>query len=238
MPEQYARRVTLSVSIAGHDVASAFAPYLLDFTYQDNISGKADEVRLALHNRDGRFSGEWALKKGLPVTATIVCNDWEEPGADLSLPCGSFKIDEVELAGPPEKISIKAVSADLNGPLRDTRKTRAWENTTLAAVAGQIAGENGLSLFYQGPDHSFERQDQRNESDLAFLNRIAKDRGCHCKAHNGKLALFDAEMAESMGPSLTIKKSGDMYSPKSYSFKVSSSQTAYSGARATYTDPK
>lgn len=235
---EYARRVVLSVSIAGHDVASAFAPYLLDFSYKDNIGGKADEVQLSLHNRDGKFTGEWMLKKGLPVDASIVCTDWEGPGGTISLPCGSFKIDEVELSGPPEKISIKAVSADLTGPLRDTKKTRAWENTSLSGVAGQIAGENGLSLFYQAPDHSFQRQDQRNESDLQFLNRIAGDRGCHCKVHNGKLAIFDAESAESAGASLTIPKSGDMYSPKSYSFKLASSQTAYKDAKAEYTDPK
>lgn len=235
---EYARRVQLSVTIAGHDVAGAFAPYLLDFTYTDNIAGKADEVQLSLHNRDGRFTGEWALKKGLPVTAAIVCKDWESPGRDLSLPCGAFRIDEVEFSGPPDKISIKAVSADLNGPLRDTRKTRAWENTSLSSVAGQIAGENGLALFYSGPDHPFERQDQRNESDISFLNRIALDRGCHCKVHNGKLALFDAESAEAAGASLVIPKKGGMYSPKSYSFKISASQTAYSGAKVEYTDPK
>lgn len=237
MPE-LARRVILAVTIDGHDVAGAFAPYLLDFSYKDQIGGKSDEVQLSLHNRDGRFSGEWALKKGLPVEAEIICEDWEEPGESLSLPCGSFKIDEIEFSGPPDKISIKAVSADLTGPLRDTKKTRAWENTSLSAVAGQIAGENGLELFYSAPDHPFERQDQRNESDISFLNRISGDRGCHCKVHNGKLAIFDAEMAEQAGPSLAIPKKGEIYSPTSYSFKVSSSQTAYSGAETAYTDPK
>ena len=237
MPE-YARRVILQVSIDGHDVASAFAPYLLDFTYKDQIGGKSDEVQISLHNRDGRFSGEWALKKGLPVEASIICKSWEEPDQDLSLPCGSFRIDEIEFSGPPDKIQIKAVSADLTGPLRDTRKTRAWENASLSTVAGQIAQENGLTLFYSGPEHQFERHDQRNESDISFLNRLAGDCGCHCKVHNGKLALFDAENAEQAKASISIPKQGSMYSPTSYSFRVSSSATAYSGAKAAYTDPK
>lgn len=237
MPE-YARRVKLAVTIAGHDVASAFDPYLLEFTYKDNIGGKSDEVQISLHNRDGKFSGEWALKKGLPIDAAIICKDWEGPGSNLQLPCGAFKIDEIEFSGPPDKIRIKAVSADLTGQLRDTDKTRAWENTSLSGVAGQIASENGFELFYAAPDHQFERQDQRNESDISFLNRIAGERGCHCKVHNGKLAIFDAEQAEAAGPSLSIPKKGNMYSPTSYSFKVSSSSTAYSGAEAAYTDPK
>ncbi|MBD5642195.1 MAG: hypothetical protein HDQ91_07245 [Desulfovibrio sp.] len=109
---------------------------------------------------------------------------------------------------------------------------------SLSGVAAQIASENGLEPFYSGPDHRFERQDQRNESDISFLNRIASDRGCHCKVHNGKLAVFDAESAESASASLSIPKKGDLYSPASWSFKVASSQTAYTGAKAAYTDPK
>ncbi len=60
---EYARRVSLAVSIDGVDVAGDFAPYLLNFSYADNASGKADEVQLTLQNRDGRFSGEWMPKR-------------------------------------------------------------------------------------------------------------------------------------------------------------------------------
>jgi len=156
----------------------------------------------------------------------------------LSLPCGAFKIDEIEFSGPPDKIAIKAVAADLTGPLRDSKRTRAWENISLSEVAGQIAKENGLELYCQGDPHPFQRQDQRNESDISFLNRIALERGCHCKVHNGKLAIFDAEQAEGASPSLVIPKKESMYSPKSYSFRIASSQTAYAGAKVEYTDPK
>lgn len=224
MPE-YARRVNLSVAIDGHDVAGHFAPYLLDFTYTDNASGKADEVRLTLHNRDGQFTGAWKPRKGMPIEAAIICEHWQEQGRELQLPCGSFKIDEIEFSGPPDKVQIKAVSADLTGPLRDTRKTRAWENMSLEELAGQIAGENGLKLYYSGPEHKFERQDQRNEGDIAFLNRLCGERSMHCKVHSGHLAVFDADEAESAGAVMSIAKTGGIYSPTSYSFKMSSSGT-------------
>lgn len=110
---ELARRVTLQVSINGHDAADAMNPYLLEFSFTDNSHGKADEVQISLHNRDGRWSGPWKPKKGMPVSATIVCHDWEEPGQTLSLPCGGFKIDEIEFNGPPDKVSIKAVSSTL-----------------------------------------------------------------------------------------------------------------------------
>ncbi len=237
MENEQARRVELTLTIDGHDAAGAVAPYLKEFTFTDNVHGKADEVRLVLHNRDGKWSGPWKLSKGMPVNVSIVCHDWEGPGKDLSLPCGSFRIDEVELSGPPDTVNIKAVSSELTAKLRDTEKTRAWENSSLGGVAGQVAGENGLSLVYSGNDHAFKRQDQRKESDLAFIYRMADERGMNCKVHDGKLILVDAERAEAQGSCMTLPKAGSQYSPKSYSFKEASSGTGYTDAETAYTDP-
>lgn len=234
---EYARHAALEVTVDGHDVASFFSSYLLDFTFTDNSSGKADEVQITLHNRDGKFTEKWQIKKGMPVYAAIVCTDWEESGSTMTLPCGSFKIDEVEYSGPPDKVTIKAVSSALTGGLRETNRTRAWENTSLQNVSAQIASEYGLSLMYYGDAHQFKRQDQRNESDIAFLSRIASERGMHCKCHDGKLILFDAESAESQDASMSIPKTGDMYSPTSWSFKESSSGTGYDKVEVAYTDP-
>ena len=232
-----ARRVTLAVSIGGQD-ATGIMPSLVEFSYTDNAHGKADEVQITLHNRDGQWSGGNCPKKGTGITATIVCHDWEEAGQTLSLPCGQFKVDEVEFSGPPDKISIKAVSASQTGGLRDTTRTRAWEKTTFQAVAGQIAGENGLALHYEGAAHGLQRLDQRNESDLAMIYRLAHERAMLCKVHDGKLILLDAERAEAQGAGLSIPKVKNMYSPKRYSFKDASSGTRYTHAEVAYTNPK
>lgn len=237
MPE-YARRATLAITLDGHDVAGDFGPFLLDFTYNDNASGKADEIQITLQNRDGRFINEWMPKKGMKMEAAIICADWQAPGETLELPCGSFSIDEIEFNGPPDKVSIKAVSADLTGQLRDSKKTRAWENMSLKALASQIASENGMELYYSGPEHRFERQDQRNEGDISFLNRLCGERSMLCKAHQGMIVVFDADEAEEADPSFTVFKTGGMYSPKSYSFRVSSSGTGYTDAEVAYCDPK
>ena len=90
---QPVRRVSLQVSINGHEAASAIDPALLDFKFTDNASGKADEIRLSLHDRDGKWHGDWRPALGMDVTATLVARDWEQEGVDLSLPCGTFSID-------------------------------------------------------------------------------------------------------------------------------------------------
>lgn len=231
------RRVKLSVLIGGHDATSAIEPSLLDFQFTDHAGGKADEIRLTLHDREGKWNGPWRPSKGTAVTARITALDWEEPGRHLTLPCGTFKVDEVEFSGPPDKVTLKAVTSALTSGLRDEAKTRAWENFSLQGLAGQIASENGLTLMYDGPEHAFGRQDQREESDLGFVQRLAKERGMNCKVHDGRLVLFDGTGADARPAALTIAKRGGMYSPASYSFKESSSKTDYSKAEVAYTDP-
>lgn len=137
---QPVRRVSLQVSINGHDASSAIDPALLDFKFADNASGKADEIRLSLHDRDGKWHGDWRPALGMDVTATLVARDWEQEGVDLSLPCGTFRIDELEFSGPPDKVDIKAVSSALTTGLRDEKKTQAWESFSLRKLAGDVAG--------------------------------------------------------------------------------------------------
>lgn len=255
-----ARRVALSVTIGGHDATSFLEPYLLSFTYADNATGKADSLQIELQDRDGRWNGAgglcpprhgglyggrstpeelvaWAPGKGTVVTASLRCLNWFGPGQHAGLNCGAFKVDEVEFSGVPDKISLKAVSASLNGNLRETAKTKAWEGYNLQGVAAEVAAKHGLTLLYDAPEHSFARQDQREESDLAFLTRLATARGVNLKVHDGKLALYGAKEADGRKGALAIPKTGSQFSPKSYSFKEKSQGTAFTGCEVNYRDP-
>lgn len=211
--QEHARRVRLAVTIGGHDATDALAPSLLSATYTDNAAGKADEVRLDLHDRDGKWLGEWAPKKGTEVSMRILCTDWFGPGQDASLNCGSFKVDEVEYSGPPTKVSIKAVSAALTDGLRETKKTQAWEGYSLQAVAGEIAQRNGLELLYNADAFPFNRQDQREESDLPFLQRLASARGVNVKVHDGKLVCEAAKRGDARAATVAISRTGGQFSP-------------------------
>lgn len=234
---QDARRALPLVSIAGRDVTDALAPWLLGLEYSDHAHGKADEVRLTLHDRDGRWRDAWWPGKGTAVAASIRCLDWTGPGAHLTLRCGSFTVDEVEIAGPPDKIAIKAVSASTSTSLREEAHTQAWENTSLRAVAGDIAGRGGLSLSWDGPEHAFTRLDQREESDLAFLQRACEERGLNLKIHDGKLVAFSGRSADARTPSLTISRAGDLFSPSSWSFTCKS-QTTFKACEVAWLDPE
>lgn len=233
-----ARRVDLSVNIGGHDATSFLRPYVTSFSYTDNATGKADEIQLELQNRDRKWTTDWWPPKGTPIVAGLVCHDWFAPDEDVHLQCGQFTVDEVEYSGPPDKLTIKAVTAALTTGLRDTTRTKAWENYSLQGVAEDIAAENGLELQYFAEAGEFKRVDQREESDLSFLHRLAEANGANLKVHDGKLILFSGKEGDAQEGLLTIPRSGSVLSPSQYSFKEKSEGTGYSECEVTYADPE
>lgn len=237
MTDNYARRVKLAVTIGGHDATSYVQPALLDFSFTDHDSGKSDEIQLTLHDREGQWSGAWMPQRGTHVTAILTVLDWFGPGEHASLACGMFKVDELEFSGPPDKVKIKAVSASLTSGLKDSPRTKAWENISLQGIAQEISEREGLSLQYHGPAHQFDRRDQREEPDLSFIHSLSEEMGMNVKVHDGKLILFDVADADAMPAALTIHKQKQIFSPKSYSFRLKSSGTAYSDCELDYADP-
>lgn len=236
---ELARRVLLEVSIGGHDATAYLEPYLTSFEFTDQAAGKSDEISLELHDRDGKWINEgWLPTKGTAIAASLLCLNWWGPGQLLALNCGRFTADEVSCSGPPDKVSIKGVSASLSGPLRETAHTRAWEGFSLRGVAGDVAGRNGLALYYDAEEHPFERQDQRNESDLAFLQRLAEERGVNLKVRDDRLILFSAQEADARAAPLTFARSGEGYGTVSeWEFQSKSEGAAYTACTVEYHDP-
>jgi phage protein D len=238
MQDDLARRVFLEVTIGGHDATSHLSPYLTSFEYTDNAEGKSDEISIELHDRDSKWIESWLPSKGTGITASVRCLNWWGPGQNLSLACGKGTCDEVSVSGPPGKVSIKAVSASLSGPLRETTRTQGWEAFSLRGVAGDIASRNNLSLYYDADAHQFDRQDQRGESDLAFLQRLSESKGVSVKVRDDRLILYSAKDADARPAPLSFSRTGDGYGVVAeYEFKRKSEGTSYSACVVDYYDP-
>lgn len=231
-----ARRVALTVHINGKNATNALAPDLKEFTFKDEAKGKADEVQLTLMDRDAKWHDAWCIQKGNTVTASLRCYDWYENGKNIALPMGSFTVDEIEYAGFPDVVKIKAVSAAKTTSMSEEKKTKGWETTTLKNIAQEIATKQQYTLMYTALDISLQRIDQREESDLTFLSRLATQFGVNLKVHDEKIIFFGAKEADAQKASLVITKKGSMHSPLSYSFKQSAQGKAKK-AQATYHDP-
>ena len=235
MAEHQARSTEVAIIYEGKNISKDIAPYLLNFTYTDNSSEKADDISFSLEDREGLWINDWFPAKGDKITASIVVHEWEAPDKTESLPCGTFEVDEISYSAPPCVITIKAVSTLISKPMRQEKHTKAWENVKLSTIAADIANKNGLKLFADcSEDPYFERKDQVEMSDLEFLTSLAKDYGINTKVTDTQLVLYTVEDYEEK-ESVSEFSFGDT-KLISWNFSTKSAGT-YKAARVQYHDP-
>ena len=173
---------------------------------------------------------------GTVLRVTIYAESWEKPGTMEILQCGQCEIDSITLDGPPDVVTIKAVSVPLTSAARRETKSQGWEDVTLKRIAMNIAERGYMGLIYDYPNDPYiDRVDQRQEPDLSFLQRICTEQGASMKVIGDSIVIFDETKYEAKPPMFTFKK-GDGYLI-SYSFTQDSSDTA-SSAEVAYKDPK
>ncbi|ELI8644589.1 phage late control D family protein [Salmonella enterica] len=159
-----------------HDVTA----YVTSVTFTDKLSGETDELEVELEDSIQKWRDAWY--PGMTDTLSLQMGYVGEKLTD----CGRFSIDEIELSGPPDSVSIRGRAASVTHAMR-TKSNRAFENTTLAAIARRIAGKHKLKLEGQIEPLTLERITQYGESDLAFLKRLAQDYGYMVKVTPQKL---------------------------------------------------
>ena len=138
-----ARWAEALINYEGKDISKDITPFLLSFTYTDNASDKADDISFSLEDRQRLWLDDWFPAKGDKVGASIIVHDWDEANETDLLPCGAFEVDQITCSGPPNVVTIKAISTLVSKPMRQEKHTQAWENISLSLIAGDIAGKNG-----------------------------------------------------------------------------------------------
>ncbi len=228
--EGMARRAWIKVIYNRKDISSDIAPHLKSFSFNDVMSGEADDINITLEDREELWQGDWLPEKGDTLEVSIFTRYWNSAAEDMKeLPLGGFEIDEVDISRPPNEVKIKAVSVPDNTELRGTDKSRRWENTTLKTVAQDIATGADMELFYDGEDPSLDRVEQSQQSDLSFLSKLLKDHGLALKVTDKKLVVFDELDYEKADPVKTLHPS----SAASFSLK-SSTREIYRGCHVKY----
>lgn len=193
-------KLRLLFTAAGQDVSQSVLPDLLSFTFSDKETGEADELRLTLKDETGKWAATWKPDGGEVVDAYLATGS----GAD-ELHCGRFYVDSMSVSGAPRTFEMQAVSTPLNQPIRRKAITKAWESRTLRGIAEEIAAENGLQLFFDvEEDPQYDRRDQKEESNLAFLQRLCEDEGFSIKVTDQKIVIFDQRSYEAKEPIKTI----------------------------------
>lgn len=232
-----ARKTKVIVKFEGTDITASLENHLSSLNYTDNEEDAADDLQLSLEDREGRWVSDWLAQtdgKGVKVEAKII---QEEGNIKRVLPCGQFEIDNISNSGPPDKVSIKAISIPQGSKLASEEKTKAWEKVKLSAIAKEIAKSNKMDFIFESKtDPGYDRREQSKKTDISFLRELCKDAGISLKITDRKIVLFDASKYEKMPPIATLKKGeSDILS---YRFSTKLKDTGYSSCEVTYTDSK
>jgi uncharacterized protein len=155
----------------GVNLADKISPRLLSLRLSEKREDDADEIDLTLENTDGFLA---VPRTGVRLSLAL---GWEA-GADVPLGLvdkGRFTINEIELSGEPEILSIRGRSADLTGALRK-RETRTWRDTTLGAILSEIASKHGRTprIGEALAAQAITVIEQEGKSDMAFVRDLGK----------------------------------------------------------------
>ena len=177
------------------NITNDISKYMLSLTYNDKTEGESDEIEIELEDVDLRWQNSWYPEKGAKLTVTIE-----------DLKCGVFEIDEIQLSGPPDVVSIRAMATGIVNSLR-TKKSDAHESKTLKQIAEKVAAKNNLTIQGVIPDITFGRISQNKETDLSFLKRISKEYGVLFSVRENIITFTSIYDVEKRNVSFTIDKS-------------------------------
>ncbi|WP_171862980.1 phage late control D family protein [Citrobacter freundii] len=220
------------LTLDGEDITQNFSDRLIGLTMTDNRGFEADQLDIALDDTDGLVE---LPPRGASLTLWL---GWQ--GSAL-VNKGSFTVDEIEHRGAPDTLIIRGRSADFRGSL-NSRREQSWHDTTLGVIVETIAQRNKLTASVADALKAIAipHIDQTQESDAAFLSRLAERNGASVSVKVGKLLFLKAGSAMTASgkpiPQMTVERGdGDRHQ-----FAIADRE-AYTGVTAKWLhtrDPK
>ena len=209
------------VEANGGDITSLIADRLISLRLNEQAEQQSDSLEISLDDRDKR----------VPVPAN---GTWLRVWLGYSKPLymGAFAVDEVELSMGPRSMVIKATASNTAPTLQKEQRTKSWHNTTLGAVVQEIAGRHNVVPVIKGSlaTTQIKHEDQTNESDQAFLTRMAQKFKATIKPADGKLVVVPRGDKDNAG-SVTIRQE-DVTNWRA----TLKNRGAYGGVKARYLD--
>lgn len=205
----------------GGDITRLIADRLVSLRLNEQAEQQSDSLEITLDDRDRR----------VPVPAN---GTWFRVwlGYDRPVYMGAFAVDEVELSMGPRSMVIKGTASNTAPTLQKEQRTKSWHNTTLGAVVQEIAGRHNVVPVIKGSlgGQQIKHEDQTNESDQAFLTRLAQKFKATIKPADGKLVVVPRADKDNAG-NVTIRLE-DVTSWRA----TLKNRGAYGGVKARYLD--
>lgn len=231
------RRTRLILTYNDRDITADVSNYIEAFSFTERArNGESDDLNITVENTTGIWSNGWFPERGATLTAQIISENWYRPNDYVTLDCGSFEIDDLTDSGPVSTFSIGALSVGITSSIRGESRSQAWENFKLSGLVNDIAQRHGFDVFFDSDyDPVIDRFDQKNESDLKFLIKIAEYIGVNVRLSHNKIIVYQERLYDAREVSLTLTKNSDGYI--NHSFRASSADI-YTACQVQFLDSK
>lgn len=196
------------ITLDGTDLSDRLRPRLISLSLSEKRGDEADQLDIVLADTDGLLA---IPKEGAILAVQLGWRQGRDVTAGL-IEKGSYRVDDVSHAGPPDQITIRARAADFTSAIRN-RRSHSWKNTTLGTVLQAIAGRNGLAARVAPAlaAIALPALTQSRESDIAFLRRLGADHDAVATIKSGHLIFARKGAGETTGgrplPAVTIRRS-------------------------------
>ncbi|WP_155271336.1 phage late control D family protein [Xenorhabdus bovienii] len=181
---------------------------LVSLSLADNRGFEADQLDIELDDSDGQLS---LPRRGVALSLHL---GWQ--GEPL-IHKGKFIVDEIEYSGAPDKITVRARSADFRATLNISRE-ESYHQKTVSDIVRTLAQRNNLQpeIDKTLAEINLSHIDQTNESDGSFLTRLAKQEGAIATVKNGCLLFIrqgqnKAASGQPLPAVILTRQSGDGY---------------------------
>ncbi|MFQ1042832.1 phage late control D family protein [Gilliamella sp. CG16] len=232
-----ARKTRLILTYDSVDITHDISNFIVSFSFTERAkNGESDDLNITVENSTGIWSNDWFPERGATLHAQIITENWNQPNDYHVLDCGSFEIDDLTDSGPASIFSIGALSVGITSNIRGELHSQAWENFKLSTLVAEFAGRHSFSVFFDSDyDPVIDRFDQKNESDLEFLLKIAEYVGVNVRLSHGKIIVYQDRLYDAKMISLTLTKNTDGYI--NHSFRASSADI-YSACQVQFLDSR
>jgi phage protein D len=197
-------RPTFQITAAGSDITGDISGRLVALEITDTVDETSDGLTMTLEDAAGTL----ALPSSGAKLEVAIGYDGNNQRV------GSFVVDEVQVEGPPDIVTVTASSTpfvnDRGGGGQasfTSRKSRSFEGKTLGEIVRTVASDCGLTPAVDSELASVTVPyvEQVDESDANLLIRLARRFGGVLKPADGRLVLASEAGGRSVsGQSLEI----------------------------------
>lgn len=196
-------KVTPTITLAGTSATSFISDNLKSLVYKESVGhgggvgAMGDTVDIEFADPTGAFRKSWSVSNSSEFTLSLSVGAFTRSMGKMTVK--TIRIKQSKHQGT--SIQLSATSVPVDSDVRLTKKSRAWENTDLKTIAGQIATDNKLTLRYMPTDNpKIARADEHDHSDAYMLSKLCSEHDYVMKIKDGVLNITAYKDVETKGP--------------------------------------